>query len=857
MTTLNGIFRIAAVLGLIITASGNDVNAEAIRFSTEPSAWKQVRSTVTMARGSSEKGTVKDGLRFRGTLSDSDASAISGEQPMSGFQKYRFSATICIDKLESSPRGIPYSNIPCPHFVCEFLTDDPDGVLGTYNLHNIAWKWGERYDISGEFRAPWGTTKCRIVIADGYDRFRKTIKKTDTITFAVDYIVANMVIEPIDRFSTDKWQKRAQRLRLKVDKGTHPRLFLTAGQFDELKRKTQTSHAPIWKEVRSQADSFLKSGPPEWRTNDTGAYDEQWWMANNGPSMITLAMAFRLTGERSYLDGAKTWALTTCAYPGWGVGWADGIDCMTGHNLFGLALVYDWLYHDLDAETLTTIRETILKRGSYFFGKASTGTIVPSVEDFRTTPWPEWEEVWLQNHLWINATGLLTAGLALADENDDVREWVVFAQDRFGKTMEMLGPDGASHEGINYWSYGIEHILKSIQLIRDLIGVDLYDYNRGWLKNTARYRIYMSIPRSAWKKQFLSINYGDSHPRDATGPDHILRALAAEYDDEYAQYYARILDESGTLLSPNGWLNLIWYDPSVVEKSTDSLPTLAHFEDQGIVSARSDWSGDESFLFYKCGPYIGERALELMNYCASSAHHTHPDQNEFALFAGKDWLFRDDGNYGKYTGQHNTLIIDGGEQLGGGESIFDGSRLHALKRTPKILRAESTPDFDNIAGDAAEAYPPETGLRKFTRHLLYLKKEKVLIVCDDIALDTQRNLELRFHPGPQEAENRNGVLFAEGDGARLRFEALTPEGVTLSSEKHPLVDRRYNRSEMLAFRLTKHGDRWRNIAAVSWAETGGEPVRATVRTAGDVVTIFAGETSLTFNWITGAAESNH
>jgi hypothetical protein len=44
------------------------------------------------------------------------------------------------------------------------------------------------------------------------------------------------------------------------------------------------------------------------------------------------------------------------------------------------------------------------------------------------------------------------------------------------------------------------------------------------------------------------------------------------------------------------WLNLIWYDPEVPAVAPDGLLTSRHFEDMGIVSARSNWSGDESLL---------------------------------------------------------------------------------------------------------------------------------------------------------------------------------------------------------------------------------------------------------------------
>ena len=53
-----------------------------------------------------------------------------------------------------------------------------------------------------------------------------------------------------------------------------------------------------------------------------------------------------------------------------GAGKYDGIDLAAGHQLFGLALVYDWMFRDLDPHTRDTIHDTLLKRGRRMFQAA-------------------------------------------------------------------------------------------------------------------------------------------------------------------------------------------------------------------------------------------------------------------------------------------------------------------------------------------------------------------------------------------------------------------------------------------------------------------------------------------------------
>ena len=54
----------------------------------------------------------------------------------------------------------------------------------------------------------------------------------------------------------------------------------------------------------------------------------------------------------------------------------------------------------------------------------------------------------------------------------------------------------------------------------------------------------------------------------------------------------------------------------------------------------------------------------------------------------------------KWTGQHNTLLMDGQGQMGEGKMWFDGDEPLAHKARPTIALVESTDAFDHIQGDA-------------------------------------------------------------------------------------------------------------------------------------------------------------
>ena len=554
--------------------------------------------------------------------------------------------------------------------------------------------------------------------------------------------------------------------------------------------------------------------------------------------MPALAMAWVLTGEAAYLDAARQWALASCSYPTWGLGAIDGMDLATGHQLFGLAIVYDWCHADLGDDARRTIRDTLVRRTSVMFEAAATGKA-----------W--WARSYLQNHLWVNITGMAASGLALFDEVQDAPMWTGLPLEKFRRTRSALGPDGASHEGAGYWEYGVEYLLKFMDLARNRLGEDLYDHD--WWRNTARYAQYLTLPRYAWSRNNCIVDIADCPRGHWYGPDYLLRGLAREFQDGHAQWLAQEVDHADIASAGASWLNLVWFDPGVTAASPQSLPTLRHFDDMGIVSARTDWSGHESLLVFKCGPFLGHKAIRAFSYDPGGSH-VHPDANHFVLFGAGEWLIRDDGYRSKWTGQHNTLLLDGRGQLGEGRQWFQGSQPLAVRAAPKILHTFSTPALDQMTGDATEAYPRDSGLRRYVRHLLFVKPD-VLLVCDDIVADAPRDLELRFHPEARASSREGGAFLLRGAKSVLRLNPLAvTTDVSLSAEELPLEDRHGGNDQTLfTVRLRTRATTWRNATALSWSSAGQAPKTIAARTEGDRWQFVIGERKLTLDWSTGEA----
>jgi len=598
----------------------------------------------------------------------------------------------------------------------------------------------------------------------------------------------------------------------------------------KLREAVKTTHAAQWQKLQALADRYVKSGPPAYIERDKYSGDEQLWQREVGNAMPTLAMAWLVTQDRQYLDAARAWALASCGYVTWGLGRIDGMDLASGHQLFGLGIVYDWCYADLGDDARTTIRDTLQKRAGRMYEAAAAGEA-----------W--WHKSYLQNHLWVNACGMAVAGFAVYDELPEAQRWIGLPLVKFKRTMEVLGPDGASHEGVGYWQYGVEYMLKFMALARDLLQVEMFANE--WWRNTASYALYLQLLRAAWSRGSNIVDIADCPRSNWYGPEYLLWKLAHEYNDPAAQWQAN--EEFAANITGGGapFLDLLWYDPAIQPQPPANLPTLKHFTDLGIVSARSDWTGNESLLVFKCGPFLGHEALKKLTYDAGGGH-VHPDANHFLLFGDGEWLIKDDGYADKWTGQHNTLLVDGQGQTGEG-TWFNGGLTMRQKDQATVLKAMSSPEVDVIVGDARPAYPDKLGLKRYVRTLIFLKPD-VLIVLDDIECDGAKPLELRFHPEQQQAEQSGNAFVCKGKTAAVRIEPLTTDGVQVSGEIVPGQDRNAKPMPMYTIRLQTQKNRWRNATAFTWSAADKAPVPVTLQANGDEWFFIANTKSVVFDW---------
>ncbi len=555
-----------------------------------------------------------------------------------------------------------------------------------------------------------------------------------------------------------EWKRPA---RLDLYRGVHPRLFLTDERISRLRRKIANTHKEVWEIVEENARVHLGKLPPS-------NYKNQGDMRRAGRGIPWQALAYAMTRDPAYLESANKWMLAVCEFPHW----ENDRSLAAGECLFGVSIGYDWLHRSLNTAQRAMIR----------------AKLVHQAETLKNGP-PVHHDRWLANHNHVEHLGLAAAGFALFDEVPRGIEWIRQSDLVFRAMLEASGNDGGSTEGHQYWGYTTEAALRYLELARDLLGAG--HYGHPWLKSVPSFIIHSTIPDFSAGNCVMS--FGDSHRDYAShGPVHILYRLAAEYRNAHAQWLA--LEMQRRRVGRDAychWANLLWYDETVTPVPLSRLPAMWHCDDVGWITCRSGWDDSAVMVGFKCGPMHGHLAQRYYDVSRGSCHeigggHGHPDVNSFQVYAYGKWLAIDPGyERPKWTSNHNCILVNGRGQLGEGQTWFDRDAVLRTGAASQILKAEHTAAYDYIAGDAKTIYPSDTGLRKFHRHLLYLRPD-FIVVADDLEADPPAVFTWLLHTeaGLTRTDERRFVV-RTGD-VLMDLQFLLPERIAAEIEGRTL-----------------------------------------------------------------------
>lgn len=535
--------------------------------------------------------------------------------------------------------------------------------------------------------------------------------------------------------------------------GVHPRLFITREKITGLRKKLGCQpYASLFARLKNVAEAEIRqAGQPMAARGDTRGY---------GCATANLAMAWLLTDDRRYYDAAVAHLEGMAANPAW------AHSLLFGHLALGYATAFDWFYDTFDESTRQRYADHLFAQAQSQFDAICT------YSDYHSFGYT-------CNTMPVMLSGLTAAGCALFGDKKGVAPWLRLALEKGHLLADTLGPDGVSPEGVGYGQYYAEFTAKMLALIRDLLGTDLFRQSP-WFKMFGTALTYHAFPRKHWCRDAAFFMFGDSARSHWYGPDPHLRLFASTTGDGRAQWLADETNRAGVALDSAAYLNLVWHNPAVKPAAPRDLPTLRHFDDMEIVFMRSGWHGDESVMAIKCGPGSGHRAARRDNHTACGGH-MYPDAGGILLFAHGDLLVSEAGYARKMSAYHNVALINGLGQLSEGGDWYEDIEFRKGHPVPFILRVEPGTRRDYVVADATNAYPPAAGLKRYLRHVIFIKPDAWLIV-DEFETAKPGRFDVLFHSrAPFSTGDRNTAATGGAKGA-LAIAVLEPSSAAVCAE---------------------------------------------------------------------------
>lgn len=236
-------------------------------------------------------------------------------------------------------------------------------------------------------------------------------------------------------------------------KMSHPRLLMTDSHLEQWKEKCSISgscYDKIHDYIISKADDYLigYASPIQYVVSGGRLLS----VSRDALARIWFcSYAWRMTGEKKYLDYVEKTMTEACEFPDWHTD--HFLD--TGEMALGVAIGYDWCHSGLSSRTkakaISRLRDFAI-------------TQVPG-KSFQNSK-SNWNQVCYG--------GLVAASIAIYDKEvtcaSNMIEEAVASNKR--AVEAMYAPDGNYPEGYSYWSYGTSYQVILLSLLTEVFGSD-------------------------------------------------------------------------------------------------------------------------------------------------------------------------------------------------------------------------------------------------------------------------------------------------------------------------------------------------------------------------------------------------
>ncbi|MBR2971307.1 MAG: heparinase II/III family protein [Clostridia bacterium] len=523
--------------------------------------------------------------------------------------------------------------------------------------------------------------------------------------------------------------------------GVHPRLVATESDFERLRCEIRdNTHKARWfKSLISFCDGLKDKPVLRYELRDGVRLLYVSWDLQR--YAVTLALAYKLTGERKYFDYAWPHLKACAEMPDWNP--SHHID--VGTLAYGYAIAYDWFY-----DVMTDEQRKIMEKGAYenvFY------TVNRAVENKDT---PYCNILMTNNHNVFCNAGVMATVLAFMDAYPDVASKIGADVVRILEPfMDKFAPMGAYYEGPYYAETAINYTVRVFAAMQPVLGT-LYGLDKAQgFDGIADFVVLLQSDVAAY-------NFADSKMSllDIAGMfwifDHYGRrglkdSLAEKnFRDSSAQVAAEAI---------------LWYN--VNDDGECNLATEIHYPNEEIISMRDEYRDGQTFVGIKAGKTV---------YA-----HSHLDAGSFVFDAlGRRWAYdfgQDNYNlYYKYNHwdvfrlraeSHNTLVINPDHTPG-----------FVLGSEAPVSEFTVTPGRVKTVIEKTALYGAERGVEYARRGYLFTDGRSSLVSRDEVKLTRESSMIWLMYT--------DADIEIDGNVATLRDKVDTDKHITVEfTANHP------------------------------------------------------------------------
>ena len=518
----------------------------------------------------------------------------------------------------------------------------------------------------------------------------------------------------------------------------HPRIYFSKKDFHHL-RKVTFSHRGnqyvrnISSSIIMSADSLAMQGDYPYRKDASGRRILENCSRPVLRSLFQTSYAYKMTGEKKYLDRAVSLLETVCAYPDWNP--RHYLD--VAELALGVALAYDWLYWEIPSELRDRVADKLIHEALE--------------TSFNPKFIPQCCEVNNRNQV-CNA-GLVIAALAVWEKAPTLCKDVLEASvDRNRLAMASLyAPDGIYAEGAVYWSYGTTFEICLLDALESVLGTDCGLSEAPGFDRTPYFEMNMFSSTGRPQDYF---NYADSE--DALTLPGCIWYFVRRSGNSGFLWPARDTYEQPSLLYDDlcedrlAFITL--YEAMHAQIKKIAEPDAAPFFGDGptpLAALRTGWDKDDLYLAVKGG--------------SASSSHAHMDAGSFVFDAyGIRWAcdpprapYASTEKWRKANGKkrheviwdffshrntsHNTLIVNG--------------KKHSISGKAHLVKCIDSLDYQGACIDMGEIFAEDL-----------THAERTVAIANGCRLEVVDVLETGTAP------------------AHIRWNWVTPAEVTLCSD---------------------------------------------------------------------------